>query len=433
MNKIIANENSYIEIDETNKEILGDLVNIGYQLKNELGLKAVPIQVAAVNKIYIGNIVGNVALNSTNLIINPKYVDSDITTEESLLLSKRLIERSIKCATDNIDSTIYFYKNNMIDEQNEFFDSLAKYYLDKTIQALRKSKICLYEDRTEKVRTIKGRILVQRQLSAPMTDEKTWCRYKRLTDNNIYNQLLYWGCKYLIGLASNIDLKQKLLTLSREFPQTTQLLNKHDVSTLKAPRQFSEYEESLNMAKRLYLDSLNKKERLGADNRVCGYAINMELSFENIVEYYSRIAANRIGFIHKAQATKQLAVCQTETGYDFDVRPDDLISKGHAHLVMDAKYKTLSINEKGKRKPLREDFYQMISSCVAYRCHEAVLVYPESSGFKRMKWCTNNMINDYKCMVHSGAIDLYDMDENVIAQMTSIIKDTLFFEEVSGE
>lgn len=63
--------------------------------------------------------------------------------------------------------------------------------------ALRGSKILQYEERIEKTSVIKGKILVGKQLSQPATDEKTWCKYKRMSDNNIYNQLLFWACRYL--------------------------------------------------------------------------------------------------------------------------------------------------------------------------------------------------------------------------------------------
>ena len=431
MNRIIAYENSYINIDDDNQELFRDLMSIGDQLKSELGLRAAPIQLTSTGTFYIGSIIGNVAVNTTNLIINPKYVSTSASGQESVGLADKLFSRTIKCAITNLSSTVFFYRNNMIEDQNEFFDALAKYYLSVTRQAVRQSKICLYEDRIEKIRTIKGRILVQRQLSQPIMDEKTWCKYKQLNDNNIYNQLLFWCCKYLIGLTSNLDIKQRLIALSREFPQSTYLLNRHDVSTLKPLRQFREYEDSLKLAKSLYLENETKKEKISQDNKICGYAINMEQSFENIVEYYSKAAANRMGCLHKPQATKQLATCKTGRN-GFDVRPDDLITKGHSTLIMDAKYKALSIYERGKTKPSNEDFYQMISSCLAYGCHEAVLVYPKGIGFPELQWNTNNKVNDYQYTIRSEAIDLDVEDEILIKQFEGIVKNTIFYKEAFG-
>ncbi len=431
MNKLVVYENSYVEIDEAAKDLFSDLIDIGFQIKNELGLMYSPIQSISAKKIYVGNIVGNITLNTTNLVIYPKYAVkvSAVPTEVEI---KRLFARTLKCAGENLKSTVFFYRNNTISDQNDFFDTLAKYFLDITQQAVKKSKICLYEERVEKVSTIKGRILVQKQLSGPITDAKTWCKYRRLSDNNIYNQLLGWCCKYLSGLASNFDLKRKLLMLSREFPQQIDLLNVHDVKIMKMLRQFSEYDESLSLAKNLYLDSCGKKETLEKGNRICGYAINMERSFENIVCYYSRMAAQSCGCRHKPQASKQLAASPRGEDYSYDVRPDDLISKGSKYLIMDAKYKSISTQDKNKKKPSRDDFYQMISTCIAYECHEAVLIYPETDEFPQLTWKTDKLVNGTNIIVRAESIDLALEDDKLVGQLAEIVKNTSFYEEVAN-
>lgn len=431
MNRMIVYENSYVEIDDDAKDLFRDLIDIGFQIKNELGLMHSPIQSISANKIYIGNIVGNLSLNTTNLVIYPKYLGG-VAMGPTDVEIKRLYSRTLKCAGENLQYTVFFYRNNTINDQNDFFDTLAKYYLDITQQAIKKSKICLYEERIEKVTTIKGRILVQKQLAGPLTDAKTWCKFKRLSDNNIYNQLLGWCCRYLSGLTSNFDLKRKLLMLSREFPQQTDLLSVYSVRKVKGLRQFSEYDESLSLAKNLYLDSCGKKEKLEKGNRVCGYAINMERSFENIVCFYSRMAARICGCRHKPQATKQLAASSKGANYSYDVRPDDLISKGNSYLIMDAKYKALSMQDKNKKKPSRDDFYQMVSSCIAYDCYEAVLIYPETIDFPRLTWQTDKVVNGSNLIVRTESINLEDDDEGLINQLVEIVKQTAFYEEVTN-
>ena len=432
MSRMIAYENSYVDIDDSAMDMFSDLIDIGFQIKNELGLMYSPIQSISARKVYIGNIVGNITLNDTNLVIYPKYVGNVSSTPNEVDMRK-LFSRTLKCAGENLQSTVFFYRNNTIDEQNDFFDTLAKYFLDITQQAVKKSKICLYEERVEKVTTIKGRILIQKQLSGPMLDEKTWCRYRRLSDNNIYNQLLGWCCRYIAGLSSNFDLKRKLLMLSREFPQQVDLLNVYDVKKLKGLRQFSEYDESLSLARNLYLNECNKKEKLEKGNRVCGYVINMERSFENIVGFYSRMAAYAYGFMHKTQATKQLAASSKGVDYAYEIRPDDLITKANKTLIMDAKYKTISTQDKFKKKPSRDDFYQMISSCIAYDCHEAVLIYPETADFPQLSWSTDKEVNGFNIIVRAESINLDLDDDKLVDQLTEIVKHTDFYGEVSDE
>lgn len=163
---------------------------------------------------------------------------------------------------------------------------------------------------------------------------------------------------------------------------------------------------------------------------MCGYAINMERSFENIVCFYSKMAAHLCGFRHKPQATKQLAASPKNGDYAYDVRPDDLISKGNKCLIMDAKYKALSMQDKNKKKPSRDDFYQMISSCIAYDCHEAVLIYPETVDFPLLTWRTDKTVNGNNIIVRAETIDLGSDDEELIGRLTEIVRCTTFYEEV---
>lgn len=431
MNKYVLYENSYADLNNIDQDIFKDFVDIGAQIKNELGLASSPIEFVSSNCVYIGNIVGNVALNDTVLHIFPKFTSYPLETVASTEeLSRRLFMKTIKCAIGSLNSTVYFIRNATIDNQSLFFDVLANYYLDSIIKALKKSKIYLYEDVVEKSSTIKGRILVQKQLSQPVSDEKTWCKFKRMTNNNVYNQLLFWGCKYLCELTGNLNLKRKLLNISREFPQSINMLSTAVVERIRVPRQFSEFAESIDLAKNMYLKDSGKKEKLGEGKRISGYVINMERSFENIVCYYSRIAASALGYAHKSQAIMHFATSSYANDFDYYVKPDGLISKKQRHLVIDAKYKVITMRQGSKKKkPSRDDFYQMVSSCVAYNCPEAVLIYPATAAFPDMSWNTINSINGTKITVRATSVDLMLNEDAMVNVFTDIIRNTNFYRE----
>ena len=422
MNRYVLYENSYYDLQNTDKEVLSDFVNIGVQIKEELGLITIPIQFVSSNKIYIGSIVGNVILNDTNLLILPKFTLGFESHDKEVI--KRLFLRTIKCASGSLGTTVYFQRNSVVENQSLFFDVLAKAFYDSTIQALKKSKIYLYEDRIEKISSIKGRVLVQKQLSYPIMDEKTWCKFRKMTINNIYNQLLFWSCKYLAELTKNFDIKRKLLNLSREFPQQTDLLSITSVGLVRVPRQFSEFSESINLAKGLYLKDIGKKEKMSNGQHICGYVINMQRSFENIVCFYSRVASKTLGCFHKSQAVKQLAESSYNHEFDYDVRPDDLISRNGKCLIVDAKYKTISMQDTYKKKPSRDDFYQMVSSCIAYSCSEAVLIYPNTESFPHMHWKTLDSVNGKKITIRASSVE-----SDMVDAFTDIIKETFFIRE----
>ena len=60
-----AQENSYIDLRGCDRDVLNDLLEIGIQVKEKLGLMASPIQYDSGSRVYIGRIIGNLSLNNT--------------------------------------------------------------------------------------------------------------------------------------------------------------------------------------------------------------------------------------------------------------------------------------------------------------------------------------------------------------------------------
>ncbi len=421
-----AQENACLDLDGMNKNDLNDLLEIGVQVKDKLGLMSSPIQYVSESKVYIGSIIGNLSLNDTRLIIKPKFSADAISKVD---IVKKLLERTIKCSIGNLGSTVYFTRNSTVNSDEIFLDVLATLFISSLTTALRGNKIMQYEEIVEKSKVIKGRILMAKQLSQPVIDEKTWCKFNRMSDNNIYNQLLYWTCKYLSESVRNFNLKKRLLMLSREFVQQTDLLSFHAVKNLKLSRQYSEYIEVLLISQSLYLGSGGVKQTGNAGNQICGYVINMERAFENIVCRYSNTAAAKLGFSHKGQASIHFATANGSYDYEYDIRPDDLVSDGIQHLVMDAKYKALSSDSKYKRKPSREDFYQMVSSCIAYNCPEAILIYPLTTKFPSQSWDTVQNVNGKKISIKSVGVDILGSDKDIENMLVQAIQESYIYKE----
>ena len=427
MKTMVVYENSYFNIDDNNRIIANNLITMNYKIKNDLGLKSFPIQIISKDKAYIGSVIGNICLNDTNLVIYPKvFKDRNLSSDECKKTIRFLEKRTLQCAKGDLNSTILFLKSGIVREEDSFVDVLAQYFWEITSQAVSKSKICVYQTLKERTETIKGHILLQKQLSKPIVDTKIWCKYKQLSDENIYNQLLFWGCTYLSTLVTDLDIKRKLKSLGNEFSESIGLLSKNAVLRIKLPRQFKEYEESIEIVKELYLQDCEYSESFYNGKRVSGFIINMERSFEKIVAYFSDLAARKLGVMHKKQASIKYAVSNINAEYDYSVRPDDLYYYGDSALILDAKYKVLSSDSASNRKPSTEDFYQMISSCVAYQTNEAILVYPDFYGYRKMFWKTINFVNGKNIFVKVTVIDILKSDNEILKNLTEAVKDTLF-------
>ena len=420
-----ARENDFLELVDVSKSALNDLLEIGAQIKDKLGLNTSPIQYVSESKVYIGSIIGNLSLNDTRLVIRPKFSEGNAETD----MVKKLLERTIKCSVGNLDSTVYFTGSATVSSDELFADALATLFISLLTTALRGNKIMQYEEIIAKSKVIKGRILMAKQLSQPVTDEKAWCKFNRMSDKNICNQLLYWACKYLSEAVRNFSLKKRLLLLSREFAPQTELLSVRAVKSLKLSRQYADYSEILSISKSLYLGSGGVRQTGNIGKQICGYVINMERAFENIVCRYADTAATKLGFSHKGQASIRFATANGNYDYDYVIRPDDLISDGRRYLVMDAKYKTLTTNSKSKRKPSREDFYQMISSCIAYRCPEAILIYPLTSNFPSQAWNTLQDVNGRQISIQAVGVDILGSDKEIEDTLTSAIRASYIYKE----
>lgn len=435
MNRIVLTENIEYTLDTADLDHISTFLEMSDQIKSNLGLRNQPIQLVDSKTVKANGIIGNISLNEVNLLILPKFKDSmndmPLLTKEWI---RRLYLRILRCSQENLSSTIYFTKNQIVDDDSIFIDVIAEYFIRILSNSLKKSHITTYEERIEKISAIRGKILIQEQLSRPITDSKTWCKYKKMSRDNIYNQLLGWTCHYLYNATSNVLTKKKLRNLAKEFPDSSDFLTRKTVSDVKLPRNFNIYNDSIQLAKSLYLGNAKLREKLSSDgNKINGYVINMEKAFENIVRYYTRKASLSLRINHKAQSTTILATNDRNQSLNYHVRPDDLILYKNKKLILDAKYKLVSEELDKSKKPKREDIYQMISSCLAYNTWEAMLIYPEHEQEFDHVWEVNQEVNGNKIKIAAHSIDINKSDIDLIEAISSIIKNTNFYSEVKNE
>ncbi len=426
MHKYIAYENAFLDLGQADVSTFGSLLQMSQEIKESLGLPYQPIRIEADSKVYIERVVGNISHGDVNLVILPKVSNysSEDETPQAQEIIKGFMLRTLRCVGDRLDSTIFFTKSNLVDDQGLFLEVLAKYYLESLTKARRLMSVATYRSYESRVSSVKGRVLVHKQLSEPMTDAKIWCRYKRISEDNAINALLIWACRFLAESVEDLVLRKKLMLLMQEFDSVSVELTYQTVSSLSLPRQFNSYKECFSIAKNLFLGRIGKKE-IGGGNRVCGYVISTERAFERIVEAYCGRAANRLGYAHRAQVVTRLAKSSLRRELDYYIIPDDLVFTNEKRLVVDAKYKLLR-REGSVNKPGREDFYQMISSCIAQNAFESVLVYPKAIGSQASSWDVVHQINGETFTVRSAFVDIFGTDAEITEELANAIINTNF-------
>ena len=426
--EFVENENKYISAD--NVELLRDFLLISDEIRKGLGLRFPPMQICG-NEIRFNGIAANLKFNDIELIVKPKISD-DIATGKTIdELMRILYLRILRTSKSNLNSVIYFTSMSAESVSNDsFIDCVAQYYLDRLNFAVRKLPIVTYYLEEQKRTAIKGKILIQRELMDPVRDGKTWCRYKTLSKENYYNALLKWCCMFFAENVGSKNLRIKLNRLAEELEGDVNGLNTQLVKRMRLPRNFDAYREPFSIAKELYLYNGQSVKLTSDKKHICGYVINMEKAFENIVSYYAERFALSKQFLHVPQAETVLATSDSKNNdLTYHVKPDDLLSSGNYRLVMDAKYKYITGND----KPNREDFYQMISSCIAYDTYEAILIYPSvgCSDVYNESWTLKKTVNEKKMKIYASKLDIFSEDRVIVEQISNAVNRTIFAEVTS--
>ena len=426
--EFIENDNRIISTEE--RSHLDDLLFINDEIKKGLGLRNSPMQISG-DVIRFNGIAANINFNGIELIVKPKISDKAVNSID--LLMRTLYLRILKTCRSNLNSVIYFTSMSTEDITDDtFIDCIAQYYLDKLSFAMQKLPIVIYYLKEEKRSAIKGKVLIQRELQSPIRDGKTWCRYKMLSRDNEYNALLRWCCNYFADNVSSKSLRFKLNKTAELLEGSAENLSALSVKQMRLPRNFDAYKEPFAIAKDIYLYN-NKTTRIRTKAKdICGYVINMETAFENIVCYYAERFSLKRQILHIPQADILFATSNSgKASMDFHIRPDDLLVKDGRKLVMDAKYKYMSLND----KPSREDLYQMVSSCIAHKTNEAILIYPslDDEDEYSESWKLVNDLNGTKCTIHADKVDIYADEVSLISQIEGAVNKSNFSEVYCGQ
>lgn len=425
--ELYENENNRIpeETVEEN-ECLLDLINASSRIKEELGLINQPLEICADKSVRVNSIIGNISINDTNIVIYPKLYANNKNNNNELL--KTLYKRTLLCAEGKLNKTLFFTKETIVDEEKTFINTIASIFADELNQATKKIDITKYETYENKLSNIKGKIDVKKEMQHPKTDEKIWCKYKKNTKNNTFNQLFSWACDFFLSCVTDTKIYKNIEQLKKIYYYDYNELNKKQIISLTLPKQFSFYKQSWTIAKNLFLGQNSKKAKVGK-NRINGYVINMEKSFENMVCYYSKQAAKELKLAHKSQSQSILAECSDNGTLSYSVIPDDVVYTSTSRMIIDAKYKKMFDGV----KPNRDDFYQMIASCIAKKATEAILVYPEMHQKYQSSWKVLEKINNANIIIYAKTIDILTTESNLVKTFEEIIEQTLFYKGLQNE
>lgn len=400
-----------------------EIFEIGKKIKKELGLRKNPFTISD-ESFRVESIAGSISFRDMHINIWPKNLGINGVDKRNSEMLKKLYRRVFETCGKSINKTIYLSKYQSTNELDcDFLHAISEQFAEELENAMKHMKITSYETKIEKRQSIRGKILVQKELKNPIVEPKTWCKYKKLSEDNNSNRLLLWCCKHLMILVSDFKIRNRLERLVQQFSNVNLTsLDLNFVHRLIVPRQYQLYSKCLHIARNLFLNNYNRKEINSQDGKTFGYIINMEKAFENIVGVYVESAARKLGLEYRGQYEKQLA--DSSTGGKYLVRPDDVVISSKGAVIIDAKYKLqVASQDINKPKPTREDFYQMIATCIAYNTYNAILVYPEILNASKCEhsWEVDNSINGKKIKITSRQIDIIAHTDILESRLVEIL------------
>ena len=265
------------------------------------------------------------------------------------------------------------YQTSLGSTKSDFFEVLIYLFSKYTRELLSSSIYQQYEEISEELSFIKGRLNTGKYVRENLSTGK-WhklnCTYDAFIVDNEFNRII----KYVTTLLFNVTLNQENKKNLREI-----LFILDEVSDERATAEqcmnitfnpmFGDFETVRDYCV-LFLSnsvSFNYKNEL----KLFAFMLPMEYVFEDFI----------FGFIDKelpdVSAKSQRTDVYLDEGKTFNLRPDLWLKTNKRSLIADTKYKIVySDNSDPKKGISQSDIYQMLSYAIRFDVNEIILFYP---------------------------------------------------------
>jgi 5-methylcytosine-specific restriction enzyme subunit McrC len=394
-----------IEVPELKKNSFHKLLLLkNKELKKNLGLRSEPISILIDKNEYLlkfNGISGVFSFGDYEFEVIPKFISDNNN------LWRKSIFNLISIANSKwIQAEKY---SNLGTDKITFYDHISLIFIDTLNKSLLKDSIQTYSSQIVESRYLRGRLLINEQLSKILTNPGTLITEVDYFDTeNEFNFLVNWTLLHLISRTNNIKTKAKLLELQSQIPQPQKF---YTIPVLKSlPPQYKHYQDVIELCNLLATGnsiSLNTGNKDGY-----GYILNMEKLYEGFIEnILKRLVKAESSWSITPQSSMVFAEAKSEGDNDFFTIPDNkLFINNKPVMLIDAKYKASKVVYKNKR-PVSSDIYQLFSSMVAHQCNVGLLIHPREKSKNMHKdlslWQSSFYGNEY--YIASYSIDISDI------------------------
>ncbi|MFD2573776.1 McrC family protein [Spirosoma soli] len=257
----------------------------------------------------------------------------------------------------------------------EFPEALISYFAQTTSRLVGSLPYSQYEERTETLPFLRGRLNVQQYLNTSIS-QGNWhhliCDYEPFLYNNRLNQIIKYVARKLNSLCRTTEthrfLEKLIFTLDEvdDLPATVQ-----DCDSLHLNRFYQEYEDCLAMCRFFLSDSYLTQPDI--DQQQFCFLVPMDYVYEGFI---TGVCQSHLGSQFQ-KITPQATEWLTEEEI-FKIRNDILLTyPDRSKIIVDTKYKIRNYLPSDKKTGvIQDDLYQMVSYALRQNTQEVLLLYP---------------------------------------------------------
>lgn len=301
------------------------------------------------------------------------YTKQDITGIHSHILWWLSYCRKIKFPS---------YQTSLSSLKSDFFEVLIYLFSKYTRELLSSSLYRQYEEVSNELNFIKGRLDTNTYISENITKgrwHKLNCTYDAFILDNKFNRIIKYVSTILFNVSNNIDNKKYLREILFILDDVTdESASSEECSNIKFNPIFSEFETVRDYCTLFLSNSISFSYK--NELKLFAFLLPMEYVFEDFV----------FGFIDK-ELPEVIAKAQVSSKYldkdgNFQLKPDLILEIDSKNIIADTKYKIVYSDEKDPKKGISQnDLYQMLAYAVRFKIDEIKLFYPDTINHYSVK------------------------------------------------
>lgn len=263
-------------------------------------------------------------------------------------------------------------------QKRNLLDIFILHFCERLRSQLTRGMIRKYTRRERNLNVLRGKLRVDQQLKRNLVhQERLFCQYDELSEDNVHNQILKYVLEILVKMATGNRAMQQVSELRARFePVSDSVADVSTLDSLNFDRLTERYESIFNQC-RYFLEGFYPDVVSGKKNCL-SLLFDMNMLFEAYValEFRKEAKAKNLRIIEQGPR-KYFARLKGSGNSVFSMRPDISFVDRNDQVVMiaDAKWKILDEREKNLGIS-QADMYQVGSYASRYGVKSLVLLYP---------------------------------------------------------